>query len=155
MTNTNSPNKGGRGRKTPAAVRAMEGKNVPETVTVVGTIKRPDYVTEYAAEVWDRIVGCMPAGVFTPTDVDALASYCVACKTMRDTTMRILIEGEVLGGRVNPAYNAQNKARGQIIALGAQLGLTPIARENLAVPTAPGGDKWDGLLGVIEGGKPD
>jgi len=157
-------NPGGRGRKTPVAVREMQGNpghnKMPEVVTVVGRLSRPDHVDGYAAEVWDRITGAMPVGVFTPTDSDALAAYCVACATMRDTTIRLAIEGEVLYGRggetskVNPWFNVQTKARGQIITLGAQLGLTPIARENIPAPKAAVGDgKWSGLVDVIEGGK--
>ena len=152
-------NKGGRGRKTPVAVREAQGnpgkRAMPKgIVEPLGELTRPDHVTDYAADTWDRLIGSMPVGVFKSTDRDALAAYCLAAQTMRTATFALVVEGEVVGGRLNPWVRVQNNARAQVITLGTQLGLTPIARENIAQPPAPKGGKWSGLL-AINGGKAD
>lgn len=157
----------------PAAVRILEGnpagRPIPtDFVQPSEPVVCPDHVVGYAREVWYRIVGAMPPGIYTANDCDALATYCVAAQTLKMAAEALQIEGIVIqpaqtviteadgktivyyGKRArNPWLMVFNEASGIVAKLGTQLGLTPIARQSINAPTKqPGASKFAGLLTV-------
>lgn len=142
-------------RKTPSHIRALEGnrskrRSSPRGVQPVGAAERPEHVTGYAAEVWDRIVTAMP-GVFRVTDETALAAYCVAADEHREATLQIAVEGAVITGargakRTNPWLAVQRCAASGMASLGRRLGLDPHSRDQLPPPPKPATSKFAGLV---------
>lgn len=155
----------------PAAIKKLEGNPgqypLPENrLTADGVPVRPEHVEEYGAEVWNRIVNAMPRGVYTATDIDLLAAYCVAANDLRRATQMLAIEGIVVwepvfsksGAHVgdkqklNPWQTVSTAARSQLAQIGSRLGLDPVARDNIKMPEQKPISKFDGLV-VVAGGK--
>lgn len=149
-----------RGRpKKPDAIKALEGNPGKRPLNgdaplPVGFATKPDYVTGYAAEIWDTIVNSMPRELYGSCDLVILASFCVAAEQFKDATEQIKAEGltvQTENGELkpHPALSAQSKANTTIALLSARLGLDPSSRASIKVPATQKPDsKFKGLLGV-------
>jgi P27 family predicted phage terminase small subunit len=138
---------GKRGTKPkPLELRRLEGNpakrplNLDDAVVANGRPQPPDYVSNYAREVWDRVIGSMPSTVYTAADQDLLAAYCVASDLHRSAAMQAGREGAVIPGEgegrsyVNPCIKVLNEAAQKMAMIGSRLGLDPAARASLKVP---------------------
>ncbi|MGE3296728.1 MAG: phage terminase small subunit P27 family [Porticoccaceae bacterium] len=142
-------------RKTPPHLRELSGNPSKRRISSrgvqpVGAAERPEHVTGYAAEVWDRIVTAMP-GVFRITDETALAAYCTAADEFREATLHLATEGAVITGargakRTNPWLAVQRSAGAGMASLGRRLGLDPTSRDQLPPPPKPSTSKFAGLV---------
>jgi P27 family predicted phage terminase small subunit len=99
---------------------------------------RPDYLPDYACEVWDRLVGAMPTAIYTAADQDLLAAYCMAAHLHREAARQAEDEGMVLDGKerkyVNPCLRVLSDSAQKMAVIGSRLGLDPAARATLRVP---------------------
>lgn len=149
----------------PALIKALEGnpgkRKLPEGyVKPDGEPEKPDYVTDYAAVVWDRVMRSMPPGVYTASDVEILAAYCLACRDIRSAQQHMDIEGRVLHLPTKDGYVVKRNPWGQIAreaasvmaALGSRLGLDPTSRESIKAPPEKTPDTFGELIG-IDGGR--
>lgn len=115
---------------------------------------RPAYVVGYAAEVWDQIVGSMPADVYSTTDSIVLATFCIAADQFRTATEELKRDGftvEARDGavRAHPAALTQSRAIQTIAMLGARLGLDPVSRASMRMPKSKKeSSKFEGLVNV-------
>jgi len=123
-----------------------------------GDLTRPDHLSDYAREVWDRIVAAMPPRLYTGCDRELLAAYCEAADLHRRAVLAVREQGEVTAGESgapyqNPWVSIQNKQAQLLATLGTRLGLDPAARSSLAVQQddAPK-SKFEGLV-AIQGGR--
>jgi P27 family predicted phage terminase small subunit len=143
----------------PISVKRLEGnvgkRRIPkddEYVHASGALIRPEHITGYAAEVWDRVIASMPPGLYGPPDAEALVAYCDAAETLRDAREHLAAEGQVLetnyGPKRNPWGPIAGQARQQIKDIGTRLGLDPIARERMSQPSGPGKSKFSGLAAI-------
>lgn len=150
---------GKRGPKSkPDAIKKLEGnpgkralnKDVPAPH---GISIRPDYLTDYACEVWDRIIESMPPKLYSACDSVLLAAYCTAADMHRKAVKAIEKEGEILRGLggpyQNPWVSILNKQAQLLATLGSRLGLDPSARNSLSVPKDEGKkSKFNGLIDI-------
>lgn len=120
----------------------------------------PDYLEDYAVEVWHRVTGSMPEKIYTAADQDLLAAYCIAAALHREAAIELKTEGIVIPGDgegrsyVNPCVKVLNEAAQKMAVIGSRLGLDPTARATLKVPKdeAPK-SKFEGLV-AFPGGQP-
>lgn len=138
-------------RRVPNHIRELSGnpgkRKTKRTVDPVGNAQKPDYLSDYASVVWDRLMLAMP-NVYKASDSEILGAYCLAAANFRDAAFHIAIEGAVTSkGRANPWLTIQKEASRTLASLGARLGLDPVARDAVAQPAdAAGGSKFAGLI---------
>lgn len=129
-----------------------------------GRAEPPDYLDDYAAEVWRRVVVAMPDGVYTACDTGTLAAYCRAESLLRSSA-KVNQMGRYEAYKAGFITSSQyadtdgmdwiriEKAQATIIAsLGTRLGLDPAARTAIKVPDQKKQGKF-GKLTSIKGGK--
>lgn len=144
----------------PTAVKALEGNPGKRPINKreprpVGSLVRPKHLTGEAAREWDRAVGAMPDGVYTPADAPALAVYCEAWVIYRAGLALLDEEGMMSTGSheqpvAHPVLAVIARQAEIILRATDRLGMTPTARTRLTVPEPPEQGKFGGLLG----GKP-
>lgn len=135
----------------PSALRLLEGGNLgrrplpinePQPPRPVHVPSCPPYVTGYARDEWERVIGDLcSTGVYANLDQTMLAAYCMAYRRWRlaedvadrlatqdPTTHGLLLRTQ--GGNViqNPAVGVANVARRDMLRLAAEFGLTPSGR---------------------------
>lgn len=107
----------------------------------------PTMLDEYAREEWDRVAPELYGnGLLTLPDAAGLGAYCQAYSTWRTASEQFAADrqdnaaarskGLVVitkqGNRIqNPLLGIVNKARADMVKLGAEFGLTPSARASL------------------------
>jgi len=100
----------------------------------------PDWLSEDARAMWGRVVRELhAAGVLSAADEGVLTGYCVAygllVMGMRDVAERgATVQGE-RAEKPNPSVTLVNSAMTQLRGYGAELGLSPVARQRLQSPT--------------------
>jgi P27 family predicted phage terminase small subunit len=117
----------------------------------IGPPQRPDFITGSAAEDWDRVIASMPPGFFTAADTPTLAVFCVSLTLHRAALAQVARGGltsKGLDGQaiVNPMVGVVAREAQLVLRASDRLGLSPAARVGLEMP-APGGGKFDGLIG--------
>lgn len=138
--------------------RVNEAEPQPSVVDVVA----PDWLSEAARAVWDRLSPDLQRkGVLTGWDVEAFAAWCDAVVRRREASRRIETEGAVVempvfnkngeqtGHRVgrNPWSLELKDADAQVQRWGARFGLTPSERAQLSVGDDGRGSSDDLLTG--------
>ena len=159
----------------PADIKKLAGnpgnRPIVEGVKPDGDAHRPDHLDGYALDVWERIVNAMPPGLYKATDTEMLAAYCIAASKLRDATMALKVEGEVIqpGGETvdmdagtvstfvgkayrNPWSAVAREATMVMVSVGARLGLDPVSRDTVKPPENKPASKFGALMG-IPGGK--
>lgn len=138
---------------------------------------RPESLTGYARETWERIITSAPPGVYGEAESPLLVAYCLAAeKQIGAYEMLRLTGGEVIYPTIvvysrrlddwdekpdgkpmrNPWGLVLHEASADVARFGALLGLDPIARQSIRTgkpdePAKP--SKFGGTLGVVQGGK--
>ena len=161
-------NKGGRGRKTPAEIRLVQGnpreKPIPEPPksdpAPAGT--QPPYeLTDRAREVWDRVTEQTDKiGLLTILDLDALAKYCELEAKWWKLQDRIEQDGMWIERRSQydtwevtaPWVKDQHAVFADILKLCKEFGFTPVARMNIIAPVKDktGDHLEDFLFGSVQ-----
>jgi P27 family predicted phage terminase small subunit len=124
----------------------------------VGVLKKPSFVTDVAAEEWDRIIAAMPPGFYTPADTSTLTVYVCAWAMHRNAVLIIEREGMFSTGATgqtiaHPAIAIITTQAAIILKAGDRLGMSPAARTRLQMPNAaPAKSKFEGLI-AIRGGR--
>lgn len=147
----------------PDQLKKMEGnpgkRALNEDAPVAtGTPDRPDHLSDYACEVWQRIAESMPPGLYAKCDTELLTAYCEAADLFRRAVLAVREEGEVATGSngapyQNPWVSIQNKQAQLLATLGSRLGLDPAARSNLKLPSQGKAKSKFGDLIPIRGGR--
>jgi P27 family predicted phage terminase small subunit len=117
-----------------------------------GACVRPDFVTGEAAKEWDRVLSCMPDGVYTSADAPVIAVYCIAWVLFRNAIAQVAREGMTANGSMgqkiaHPALLIAAKESEIILRSADRLGMSPSARSRLAMVDQPEPGKFDGLFG--------
>ena len=124
----------------------------------------PDYLDDYAAEVWRRVMLSMAEGVYTMCDEQLLASYCQACSLHRQAVLvnqvgrnnarleKIITETMYRDTNGKDWIRIQKEQAAAIASIGSRLGLDPAARTAIKVPDKQKTGKF-GDLRKIPGGK--
>lgn len=111
-----------------------------------GGLDAPDCLDQYGRQVWFRITGSMPEGVYTRVDEQLLASYCQAASMHRAAVFVNRLgkfKAKERGFITETAYRDTNgrdwlriqKEQAQALAtIGTRLGLDPAARTAIKVP---------------------
>ncbi len=138
----------------PSALRLLEGGNrgrrplplnEPQPPQPVEVPACPPYVTGYARDEWERVIGDLCAtGVYANVDQSMLAAYCMTYGRWRlaeDVASRLASQDSASHGMLlktqsgnvvqNPAVGIANVARRDMLRLAAEFGLTPSARVDL------------------------
>ena len=129
----------GRKRKTTAALRLAGSERLKFRVDepqFQGTPRRPDWLSKYAAEVWDRVVpDLIEQGVTKRVDQDALCAYCEAAADLRRATETLEAEGMTIQGRgstlKHPAIAIRNEAMQLLARYAAEFGMTGASRSKV------------------------
>ena len=136
-------------RKTDTKVLQMRGSHrgrkraKEEPKFEPGSPDKPDWLSDYASEEWDRVEEILDeAGLLTRADGAVLAMYCQAMSDYRETREIVEEEGwtEVTekGNTIqHPVVGAMNKAWDRVMKSAAKLGLSPADRAGLKVAKAP------------------
>lgn len=123
-----------------------------------GNPECPDYLSEYAREVWKRITDSMPPALYAACDSHLLAAYCVAASLHRDAVQALKAETVVVKGQngapyQNPWTSILSKQAQLLATLGGRLGLDPAARNSLSLPQSETPESRFGDLIAIGGGR--
>lgn len=112
--------------------RINEAEPVPPTQEIVC----PDWASEVARSIWDRLApGLISRGVLTVWDTDAFLLLCEALARYRAATQ--LVNGSALlvqggsGLMKNPAPIVQGEAERTFLQVAARFGLTPSDRQGI------------------------
>jgi P27 family predicted phage terminase small subunit len=124
-------------------------KNEPQPT---GQPEAPDYLDEYAQQIWHRVIVAMAEGVYTACDTELLGAYCSACSLHRQAAQQIKENGLNIENKVNPWVQEQRRQAQLIATLGTRLGLDPAARSSINIPEQKPKGKF-GEYGVVNGGK--
>jgi P27 family predicted phage terminase small subunit len=126
------------------------------------SVEPPDWLTDEARAVWDRLADDLKAKqVLTVWDTEAFACWCDAVVRRRNAAQALAREGEVIempvfnkngeqtGNRLgkNPWTLVLNEADAQVQRYAARFGLTPSDRASLSIgeaPREPGADLLSG-----------
>jgi len=116
--------------------------------------EKPDHLTPYASEIWDRIVQDLPKlGLLKEVDGPSLEMLCETYSRWRVAVeMRMAAQKQAPGTKgliaknsqgfvIAPWVNAETQASKEFRAWCAEYGLTPAAEMKLAMPT--GDDEGD------------
>jgi P27 family predicted phage terminase small subunit len=137
---------GKRGRKpAPTALRLVRGYearriNQAEPIPADLPVDKPEWLSELAAEEWDRVAPHLAAmAVLTAVDTMTLAAYCetyakwMRLREMRGRTNPIFQGKEPGTWHRNPVYSQERDALAQFIQLAREFGFTPSARSGIRV----------------------
>jgi P27 family predicted phage terminase small subunit len=123
----------------------------------VGVLQKPSFVTDLAAEEWDRMIEAMPPGFYTPADTSTLTVHVCAWAMHRNAFLIIEREGMFSTGSTgqtvpHPALAIISTQAAIILKSGDRLGMSPAARTRLQMPNAaPTKSKFEGLIGINGG----
>lgn len=135
----------------PSALRLLEGGNrgrrplplnEPEPPRPLEVPVPPSYVSGYAREEWERVIGDLcSTGVYANVDQTMLSAYCMSYGRWRlaeDLASRLAAQDPATHGLLlrtqsgnvvqNPAIGVANVARRDMLRLAAEFGLTPSGR---------------------------
>lgn len=117
-----------------------------------GLPEPPEYLDDYARQLFNHIIIAMAEGVYTACDSELLAAYCSACSVHREAVNQVKQNGAVVDDKVNPWVKEQRQQAQVIATLGTRLGLDPAARSSIKIPEQKPKGKF-GEYGVVNGGK--
>jgi P27 family predicted phage terminase small subunit len=132
----------------PTSLRILHGDrkdrvNTDEPVPPTEEIVCPDWASDAARTVWDRLApGLFERGVLTAWDVDAFLVVCEALARYKAATQ--LVNGSALlvqggsGLMKNPALQVQAEAERTFLQFAARFGLTPSDRQGIKTEVANG-----------------
>jgi P27 family predicted phage terminase small subunit len=138
----------------PTSLRILHGDrkdriNTNEPVPPTSEITGPDWLSDKARAIWDRLAPSLTARkVLTSWDADAFAVLCEALA--RYATATQLVNGSALlvpgpGGLVpNPALKVQADAERVFLTYAARFGLTPSDRQAIKAEVGADGDSAGG-----------
>jgi len=116
----------------------------------------PGCLSGYSLDEWYRLASQLhELGLLTALDVGPFAAYCSAYQTWREASEVLARTPEseqlVVDGRPNPLVRIARNAANQMIAIGAQFGLSPSARARVTGITPPKEpSKFAGLLPAFD-----
>jgi len=133
----------------PTKIKKLEGNpgkraiNKAEPI-VAGQPYPPRTMSKAAATIWKRVIGAMPAGVWTTGDENLLAAYCEAAALHHEAADKLKTEPKVSVGStgqavVSPWVKIMADQARLMASLGARLGLDPLARQ--AINITPDDDR--------------
>ena len=152
-------NKGGRGRRTPAHLKALTGNpgqrpiNTPPELPP-GVPAPPEDLPDGARALYEKLAGLLSnVGLLTEADGPALADLALCLHRLRECEAIVEREGLVVQGRdgpkAHPATRLAKDYRQAAQAWARAFGLTPHARGSLDVkPTGGVKDPLEELLEV-------
>jgi P27 family predicted phage terminase small subunit len=130
---------------TPTKLKLLRGnpghrKIEPEPLPLDEPIVKPPWLSELAAEEWDRVIGHLEAmQTVTAADTTALAVYCEAVARWRGlaevvaSSPPVVRHGESGILVKNPAYSQARDAAIEVRMFAREFGLTPSARAGIRV----------------------
>jgi phage terminase small subunit len=145
----------GRGRKKLKALDILDGnpshREIPvHGIETYGAPFIPEHLHEDARACIEVIKSSMPSKVYGTLDSYLLAAFGVAWAMHKAAATALSAPGAayVVKGGVNRWVTVLEKATDKLATLSARLGLDPLSRQNLKVPTSrPEQSKFSGLLG--------
>ena len=127
----------------PTALKLIKGTkpyriNANEPLPLERAIDRPDWLSDRAAEEWDRVVPHLVAmRVITDADLSGFAIYCEAVARWRRLAELVAASPPVVNrdGAVvkNPVYAQVRDAAAEVRLWAREFGLTPSARAGIRV----------------------
>src|SRR5688572_29491778 len=120
----------------PTALKVLHGDDrcrLPKPgPRAAGTVERPAWLDD--TEPWDRLApDLIRKGVLTPWDVPLFSRYCWLDARTRELMTLLEIEGAVQttrnGVRKNPLVQILRDFTGEMLAIAAKFGLTPVDRQ--------------------------
>jgi P27 family predicted phage terminase small subunit len=152
-----------RGRTDPTPLKVLKGRSPGKDARGYdiatppgferGAPEPPDSLRPAGRDLWQRVApGLERLDLLKPEDYAALVSYCEAWDEYRDAIAIVRAEGLISvhpktgHAHVHPAQKVVETARMQVLKLGQQFGLTPVAEVALAKPAreVPGDDPFAG-----------
>jgi len=141
----------------PGLIRQLEGnrsrRDIPPQPAGVGQPVCNPSLSQDEQRFWWAIVDCLPAGLLTRADEQAIERMAVAWARFWDCRERIETIGLVVKGpngpQKNPLLMIERDAREEMHRAGEVLGLSPVARARI---TTEDGSKDDDPTEVLLGG---
>lgn len=145
-------------RPTPTELRVVRGDrpdriNHDTPTPPSSDVIRPDWLSDQAAEVWDRLAPDLQRkGLLTSWDVDSFAVLCDAIVQYRAASKLVTQAGVMIKGRKdavvkNPAMQLVRDSSQTIRAFAQEFGMTPSARSEITSPSRRGSHADDLLTG--------
>lgn len=149
----------------PTALKLLQGnpgkrklsKNAPAPAPLEVTPDPPDFLGEWASEMWRAIAPWLTqTGIMTRTDTHNLAAFCAAYDRWRQAEEEVARVGITVTDKKgvvkkNPACTVINESLRQLASFGASLGLDPASRARLM--GTGGQDQPANPFLLIKGGK--
>lgn len=125
-----------------AVVRAAEGNRGHQTkaekitpIEGVGHVEPPDHLTPAEKTLWDFVCSSLPPGVLARADRSIMERYVVAWARWRECDQAIKADGlmvKTINGWVkHPLMATMTAIAKEIGACGAELGMSPVARQRI------------------------
>jgi|SRR6187399_273995 len=149
------------GKRKPALIRQLEGnrskRDIPNEPSGQGLPVCNPNLTSDEQRFWWAIVDCLPPGLLTRADEQAIERMAVAWSRFWDCREKIAQLGLIVKGpngpQRNPLLIIERDAREEMHRAGEVLGLSPAARARITTEDATGNDDpTEILLGGIERG---
>lgn len=149
----------------PTALKLLQGnpgkrkldKNAPAPVPLVEVPKPPEWLGEWATEMWETIAPWLvQTGIMTRTDTHNLVVFCAAYDRWRQAEAEVAEAGITVVDakgvlKKNPACTVVNESLRQLASFGAALGLDPASRARLMGSHGP--EKPENPFLLLKGGK--
>ena len=115
----------------------------PDPVKASGEPNPPEWLGDYAKEIWHQVIASMPPNFYASADEMILASYCQAANMARRASIEIEEKGITITNAQknvvrNPASAVLSDAMAKITSIGNNLGLDPSARQAMGITAGRG-----------------
>jgi P27 family predicted phage terminase small subunit len=116
----------------------------------VGTLEPPDHLTPTEKALWRFVVASLPAGVLARADTSIMERYVVAWARWREADEAVKADGMLVktpqGVIKHPLLSAMNGLQREMHACGAELGLSPVARQRIMATKVDPDDEMGWLM---------
>jgi P27 family predicted phage terminase small subunit len=116
----------------------------------VGPLEPPDHLTPAEKTLWDHILSSLPAGVLARADTSLLERYVVAWARWRECDRAIKEDGlmvaTVNGWVKHPLMATATALSRELQQQGAEMGLSPVARQRLMAGKIDPDDEMSWLM---------
>jgi len=135
--------------------RSHNGKSGSgERLPGIGVLEVPEHLTPVEKELWAFIVRSTPVGVLARADASILERYVVAWARWRECDEAVKADGMVVmakqGPLKHPLLATLNIIGKEMLAYGAELGLSPVARQRIMATKIDPDDEMEWLLNGSE-----
>jgi len=128
--------------------RTKEQRRPP--IEAIGTLEAPDHLSPAEKTLWDFVCSALPAGVLARADRSIMERYVVAWSRWRECDVSIKADGLMVktsqGWIKHPLMATMTALAKEMGACGAEIGMSPVARQRIAATKTDPDDEMGWLM---------